>query len=134
MPSFSLFQPLPGLPLYLWPVWPLIYWRILRLKAWFRANGRPGSKMLWGVTRDGRIVVNLLSDDLSGRTPPRSGFDFEPSRHFREAAYGEVRVLIPDATRQQKLGSLGIASERGAQENDFHREYGNSPLLPPPDT
>ncbi len=46
MPTFSLFQPLAGLPLYLWPVWPLIYWRILRLKAWFRANGRPGSKML----------------------------------------------------------------------------------------
>ena len=134
MPPFSLFQPLPGLPLYLWPVWPLIYWRILRLKAWFRANGRPGSKMLWGVTRDGRVVVNLLSDDLSGRTPPRSGFGFEPSRHFREATYGEVRVLIPDATGQQKLEFLGSASDCGAQENGFHRECGNSSLLPLPDT
>ncbi|KCZ51646.1 hypothetical protein [Hyphomonas pacifica] len=67
MPSFSLFSPMPGLPWYLLPIWPLIYLRILRLKAWFRQNGGPGSQMLWGVMWNGRIGIIQLSDDLSGR-------------------------------------------------------------------
>uniref|UniRef100_UPI0025B7AFC8 hypothetical protein n=1 Tax=Hyphomonas sp. UBA3601 TaxID=1946626 RepID=UPI0025B7AFC8 len=96
MPAFSLFQPLPGLPWPLLLIWPLIFWRIQRLRAWFRANGRPGSQMLWGITRSGRVVVNLLSDDLSGRRPLQSGFGFEPSRPFREAAYSELIILTPD--------------------------------------
>ena len=116
MPSISLFQPLPGLPLHLWLLWPLIYWRIRRLKAWFRENGAPGSQMLWGVTRDGRVVINLLSDDLSGHKPPQSGFGFQPSRRFREAAYGEVLILT------------------AARYPGLRRECGNAFLLPLPET
>ena len=66
---FSLLSPLPGLPWYLLPLWPLIFWRIQRLKAWFRAAGGPGSQMLWGVMWNGRVVVLQLSDDLSGHRP-----------------------------------------------------------------
>ena len=66
---FSLLTPMPGLSWYLLPIWPLVFWRIQRLKAWFRANGGPGSEMLWGVMWNGRVVVIRLSDDLSGHRP-----------------------------------------------------------------
>ncbi|KCZ60959.1 hypothetical protein [Hyphomonas chukchiensis] len=46
MPEFSLFRPMQGLPWYLVPIWPLIFLRIQRLRAWFKANGGPGSQML----------------------------------------------------------------------------------------
>ena len=134
MPPFSLFQPMPGLPLYLWPVWPLIYWRILRLKAWFRANGSPGSQMLWGVTRDGRVVVNLLSDDLSGYRPPQSDFGFEPTRHFREAIHGQASILTPDPCPRRKPGPHAIRSGDTARDPRLHREYGHLRLIPLPDT
>lgn len=127
MPSVSLFQPLPGLPLHLWLLWPLIYWRILRLKAWFRENGSPGSQMLWGVTRDGRMVINLLSDDLSGHKPPHSGFGFQPSRRFREAAYGEVLILTPDPCPRRMPGPPA------ARDPGLRRVYGNAFLLPLPE-
>jgi len=66
---FNLLTPMPGLPWYLLPLWPLIFWRIQRLKKWFRANGGPGSQMLWGVMWNGRVVIIQLSDDLSGHRP-----------------------------------------------------------------
>jgi hypothetical protein len=65
MPAFSLLIPMPGLPWYLLPLWPLIFWRIQRLKRWFRDVGGPGSEMLCGVMWNGRVVVIQLSDDLS---------------------------------------------------------------------
>ena len=46
MPAFSLLTPMPGLPLYLLAIWPLLFWRIQRLKAWSRAAGELGSEML----------------------------------------------------------------------------------------
>ena len=52
----SLFSPIQNLPWYLYPVWPLIFWRIQRLKAWFRRAGGPGSQMLWGVDARPRRV------------------------------------------------------------------------------
>ena len=55
MPAFSLLTPMPGLPWYLQPFWPLVFWRIQRLKARFRAAGGPGSQMLWGVMWNGRV-------------------------------------------------------------------------------
>ena len=67
--AYSLFVPLPGLPWYLWPVWPLIFWRIQRLKAWFQAHGGPGAQMMWGVDARGRVTIMALSDDLTGRGP-----------------------------------------------------------------
>jgi len=69
MPAFSLLTPMPGLPWYLLPIWPLIFWRIQHLKAWFRAAGGSGSQMLWGVMWTGRVVVIQLSDDLTGHRP-----------------------------------------------------------------
>jgi|GEM_PF-2241700 len=66
---YALLAPMPGLPWYLLPIWPLIFWRIQRLKAWFKAAGGPDSQMLWGVAWNGRVVVLQLSDDLSGLFP-----------------------------------------------------------------
>jgi hypothetical protein len=66
---FSLLIPMPGLPWHLLPLWPLIFWRIQRLKAWFRAVGGPGSEMLWGVAWNRRVVVIQPSDDLTGPHP-----------------------------------------------------------------
>ncbi|WP_415108873.1 hypothetical protein [Hyphomonas sp.] len=66
---YALLTPMPGLPWYLLPIWPLIFWRIQRLKAWFKAAGGPDSQMLWGVAWNGRVVVLQLSDDLSRPHP-----------------------------------------------------------------
>ena len=63
MPSFSLLTPMPGLPWYLLSIWPLIFWRIQRLKRWFKATGSPGSQMLWGVMWNGRVVIIQLSGE-----------------------------------------------------------------------
>ena len=95
---------MPGLPWYLLPVWPLIFWRIQRLKAWFKAAGGPGSEMLWGVAWNGRVMVVHLTDDLSGphpacfrapvsdrpRPPPSA-----PSGAARVAPYSNSRADLP---------------------------------------
>ncbi|WP_341197588.1 hypothetical protein [Hyphomonas chukchiensis] len=65
MPDFSLFRPMQGLPWYLVPIWPLIFVRIQRLRAWFKANGGPGSQMFWGLSKTGRVILIRASDDLS---------------------------------------------------------------------
>ena len=127
MPAFSLFQPMPGLPWHLLLIWPLIFWRIQRLRAWFRANGGPGAQMLWAVTPTGQVVIVQLSDDLSGRTPARPGFDFQPSRRFREAVRGEFIILPPDPCPRRMPGPPA-ASEPG-----FCHEFGLY-HLPRPDT
>jgi len=88
VPAFSLFSPLPGLPWYLLPIWPLVFWRIQRLKAWFRAAGGPGSQMLWGVMWNGRVVVVRLSDDLSGH----------PSGCFRAPVSDRLRLALNPET------------------------------------
>ena len=84
MPSFSLLTPMPGLPWYLLPLWPLIFWRIQRLKRWFRAAGGPGSQMLWGVMWTGRVVIIQLSDDLSGH----------PSGIFRAPVSDRLKLAL----------------------------------------
>ena len=66
---YALLTPMPGLPWYLLPIWPLIFWRIQRLKSWFRNVGGPGSEMLWGVAWNGRVMIVHLSDDLPGPHP-----------------------------------------------------------------
>ena len=66
---YALLTPMPGLPWYLLPIWPLIFWRIQRLKSWFRNVGGPGSEMLWGVAWNGRVKIVHLSDDLPGPHP-----------------------------------------------------------------
>jgi hypothetical protein len=88
MPDFSLFRPMQGLPWYLVPIWPLIFLRIQRLRAWFRANGGPGSQMLWAVTNHGRVDVVFLSDDMSVH---RSG-------SFRAPVSPRLRLALADET------------------------------------
>ena len=127
MSAFSLFQPLPGLPWHLLLIWPLIFWRIQRLRAWFQQAGGPGTQMLWAVTPAGQVVIVQLSDDLSGRTPARPGFDFQPSRRFREAVHGELIILTPDPCPRRMPGPPA------ARDPDFHYEFGLFPL-PLPDT
>ena len=127
MPAFSLFQPLPGLPWHLLLIWPLIFWRIQRLRAWFRANGGLGAQMLWAVTPTGQVVIVQLSDDLSGRTPARPGFDYQPSRRFREAVRGELIILTPDPCPRRMPGPPA------ARDPGFHYEF-RLFHLPLPDT
>ncbi|KCZ90678.1 hypothetical protein HJO_12541 [Hyphomonas johnsonii MHS-2] len=88
MPPFSLLTPMQGLPWYLLPLWPLIFWRIQRLKKWFRAAGHPGAQMLWGVMRNGRVVLIRLSDDMSVQ---RSGC-------FRAPVSSRLRLALTDTT------------------------------------
>ena len=117
MPSFSLLAPMPGLPWYLLPIWPLVFWRIQRLKAWFRDAGGPGSQMLWGVMWNGRVVIIQLSDDLSGH---RSGC-------FRAPVSGRLRLALSDTTppcSRRKPGPQAILSGRAARDPGFRREYG----------
>ncbi len=99
----SLFSPIQNLPWYLYPVWPLIFWRIQRLKAWFRRAGGPGSQMLWGVDARGRVTILALSDDLSGRKrAPLPGA--EPSRALHAALSGELLDASPAACRAKGPG------------------------------
>jgi len=118
MPPFSLLSPLPGLPWYLLPIWPLIFWRIQRLKTWFRAVGGPGSQMLWGVMRNGRVVIIQLSDNLSGH---RSGsFRAPVSVRLKRALKPETHTPCPRRTP----GPQAILSGRAARDPGMRREYG----------
>ena len=103
MPSFSLLQPMKGLPLHMWLLWPLIYMRILRLKAWFRENGGPGSQMLWGVMKNGRVIVLSLSDDLS--VPRPCSFRAPVSGRLGAALSGEDFVRPPHLRATPTLAS-----------------------------
>tara|TARA_R110000772_G_scaffold77421_3_gene166748 strand:+ start:757 stop:1122 length:366 start_codon:yes stop_codon:yes gene_type:complete len=114
---FSRLTPMPGLPWYLLPLWPLVFWRIQRLKAWFRTNGGPGSEMLWGVMWNGRVVIIQLSDDLSGHRP---GF-------FRAPVSDRLRLALTDATSpcsRRMPGPQAILSVTAAQDPGMRREYG----------
>ena len=117
MPGFSLLTPMPGLPWYLLPIWPLVFWRIQRLKAWFRATGGPGSQMLWGVMWTGRIVVLQLSDDLSGHRP---GI-------FRAPVSNRLRLALTDTVHpcpRRTLGPQATLSGIIARDPGMRREYG----------
>ena len=123
MPAFSLLTAMPGLPWYLLPIWPLIFWRILRLKAWFREVGSPGSEMLWGVMWNGRVVVIRLSDDLSGHRP---GF-------FRAPVSGRLARALTDThfpCSRRKPGPQATLSGRAARDPGFRREYGYGSPIP----
>ncbi|MEH6743121.1 hypothetical protein [Hyphomonas sp.] len=127
MPAFSLFQPLPGLPWHLLLIWPLIFWRIQRLRAWFRQAGGPGAQILWAVTPTGQVVIVQLSDDLCGRTPARPGFDYQPSRRFREAVHGKLIILTPDPCPRRMPGPPAARDPGFRQECRLYH-------LPRPDT
>ena len=108
---------MPGLPWYLLPIWPLIFWRIQRLKRWFRAVGGPGSEMLWGVMRNGRVVLLHVSDDLSGHRP--CTFRAPVSDRFR-------RTLLdtPSPCSRRKPGPQATRSGHTARDPGMRREYG----------
>tara|TARA_R110000751_G_scaffold143688_6_gene247352 strand:- start:2628 stop:2993 length:366 start_codon:yes stop_codon:yes gene_type:complete len=114
---FSLLTPMPGLPWYLLPIWPLVFWRIQRLKKWFRAAGGPGSEMLWGVMWTGRVVVPQLSDDLSGHRPGC----------FRAPVSDRLRLALTDTPRpcpRRRPGPQATLSAHAARDPGFRREYG----------
>ena len=118
---FSLITPMQGLPWYLLPLWPLIFWRIQRLKAWFRAAGGPGSEMLWGVMRNGRVVVIRLSDDLSGHRP--GTFRAPVSGRLAAALRGDEgcnRIRSP----RRKPGPRTTQAGLEALDPGLRREYG----------
>lgn len=116
---------MPGLPLHLWLLWPLIFWRIRRLKAWFRAKGGPGSQMLWGVMKDGRVVVIRLSDDFYPQ--PRS-FRAPVSARLEAALSGDAPAL-PVSTRPRPRGRPLAAHLPGIRPDG-----GRLSRLPLPDT
>ncbi|WP_340693456.1 hypothetical protein [Hyphomonas sp.] len=121
---FSLLTPMPGLPWYLLPIWPLIFWRIQRLKKWFRAAGGPGSQMLWGVMWNGRIVVLQLSDDLSGH---RSGIFRAPvSNRLGRVLSGED----PLSPLGRKPGPRAIRAGLEALGPGFRREERELGVIP----
>ncbi len=115
---FSLLTPMPGLPWYLLPIWPLIFWRIQRLKTWFRATGGPGSQMLWGVMWTGRVVVLQLSDDLSGHRP--GIFRAPVSDRLRLALNPETTLPCPRRTPGPQAAVSGLV----ARDPGLRREYG----------
>jgi hypothetical protein len=118
MPAFSLLTPMPGLPWYLLPIWPLVFWRIQRLKRWFRAAGGPGSQMLWGVMWNGRVVIIQLSDDLSGH---RSGtFRAPVSDRLKRALKPETHTPCP----RRMPGPQAILPGRAARDPGMRRECG----------
>jgi hypothetical protein len=123
MPAFTLLTPMPGLPWYLLPIWPLIFWRIQRLKTWFRAVGGQGSEMLWGVMWNGRVAVIRLSDDLSGHRPGC----------FRAPVSERLRLALastPTPCSRRTPGPQAFLSGRASQDPGLRREYG----LPMPHT
>jgi hypothetical protein len=117
MPAFSLLTPMPGLPWYLLPIWPLVFWRIQRLKAWFRATGGPGSQMLWGVMWNGRVVIIRLSDDLSGHHP---GIFRAPVSDRLARALADT----PHPCSRRTPEPQAILSGRAARDPGFRRDYG----------
>ena len=114
---FSLFTPMPGLPWYLLPLWPLIFWRIQRLKAWFRNVGGPGSEMLWGVAWNGRVMIVHLSDDLSG--PHLACFRAPVSDRL-----GRALTDTPHPCSRRTPGPQAILSGLIARDPGLRREYG----------
>lgn len=104
----SLFSPIQNLPWYLYPVWPLIFWRIQCLKAWFRRAGGPGSQMLWGVDHRGRVNILSLSDDLSGRVPLTRPVTPTPSRDLRTALAGEFPHALHMPSNRPGPGRLAL--------------------------
>jgi len=104
----SLFSPSQNLPWYLCPVWPRIFWRIQRLKAWFRRAGGPGSQMLWGVDHRGRVNILSLSDDLSGRAPLTRPVKPMPSRALRAVLAGEFPHALHMPPNRRRRGRLAL--------------------------
>ena len=128
MPEFSLFRPMQGLPWYLVPIWPLIFLRIQRLRAWFKANGGPGSQMLWAVTNHGRVDVVFLSDDLS--VHPSCSFRAPVSLRLDRALAGET--IAPCPLRRQ--GRRIPASRTPGPQLSLGTRLSMEKLCPIPDT
>ena len=120
MPAFSLLTPMPGLPWYLLPLWPLIFWRIQRLKAWFRDAGGPGSQMLWGVMWNGRVVVLQLSDDLSGHRPGSFRAPVSDRLHLALSSDEPLSSLVRSPRR--KPGPRATQAGLAALDPGFRRE------------
>lgn len=132
MDAYSLFCPPGWLPWYMWPVWPLIFWRIRRLKAWFDAQAGKGSQMLWGVDRWGRVRVICLSDDLSGRTGAAQPVPVAPSRRLLAALGGDALLPVSLSCPRCGPGPRAARPAPGIQGAGRHR-VGGYPSGPVPD-
>lgn len=108
MDQFRLFSLPAWLPFHLWLLWPLIFWRICRLEAWYRAAGGPGSQMMWYVDCRGRVRVAWLSDDLSGKG--RAARLPQPSARYLAALDGSLSDAAcpgaPEAAHPRAVGDL----------------------------
>ena len=118
---------MPGLPWYLLPIWPLVFWRIQRLKRWFRAAGGPGSEMLWGVMWNGRVVVIQLSDDLSGHRP--GFFRAHVSGRLASALRGDDGFNHVRSSRR-KPGPRAARTIPAALDPGFRREERELGVIP----
>ena len=128
MPSFSLLTPMPGLPWYLLPIWPLVFWRIQRLKRWFKASGGPGSEMLWGVMWNGRVVIIHLSDDLSGHRP--CCFRAPVSARLGRVLSGEDPLSPRVRSPRRKPGHRATQAGRAALDPGMRREEREFGVIP----
>jgi hypothetical protein len=111
-------------PWYLLPIWLLVFWRIQRLKAWFRAAGGPGSQMLWGVMWNGRVVVIQLSDDLSGHRPGC----------FRAPVSGRLRLALVAAPSPCPRRTPGLRRDQPSHCDCAAAGAGRVRIGPIPDT
>jgi hypothetical protein len=115
---------MPGLPWYLLPIWPLIFWRIQRLKKWFRAAGHPGAQMLWGVMWNGRVVLIRLSDDMS----------VQRSCRFRAPVSDRLRLALTDTTPPPCLrrtpGTVSVWPGHASGNPGLRRDYGLAGAVP----
>ena len=123
MPHVSLLSPLPGLPWYLLPIWPLIFWRIQRLRTWFRENGHPGAQMLWGVMKSGRVILIRASDSLTGL----------PSYTFRSPVSDRLRLACEDGPlpcSRRIPGPQTVLCGLAARDPDVCQKYGLCAVIP----
>ena len=128
MPDFSLFRPMQGLPWYLLPIWPLIYFQIQRLRAWFRANCGPESEMHWAVTRHGRVDLIRLSDDMY-ETPKHPWVPIPLSNGFKAVLDWETENPTHPCPRRTP-GPQAISPGVAARDPGTRREHGFGVVIP----
>lgn len=111
------------LPWYLLPIWPLVFWRIQRLRKWCRAAGGPGSELLWGLMWNGRVALIRVSEDLSGHRPCTF---LAPVSDKRRLALMDT----PSACPWRRPGSQTVLSGAASRDPGMRQEYGPEAIVP----
>jgi len=124
MPAFSLLTPMPGLPLYLLPIWPLVFWRGSVWRNGCAPQAGRAVRCSGGWCGMAASSVFGLSDDLSGRRP--CAFRAPVSGRLQRALDPETILRCP----QRTLGPQAVLS--GIVEGDpgLRREYGLGIAVP----